>query len=150
MENLTSRTIRSGTAETPLFSWNEACFLIRRILIIFFMLLLAGIARSQCNVYDGQGNSVNNPVWVSCSGGAYTLYVQSPNNFGYTIINWGDGTANTVVNSIIPPAYVSHTYAAAITNSGGAHEISIIYEMANDRKKRRRRRSRFFIPCAKF
>ncbi len=116
MENLTSRTIRSGTAETPLFSWNEACFLIRRILIIFFMLLLAGIARSQCNVYDGQGNSVNNPVWVSCSGGAYTLYVQSPNNFGYTIINWGDGTANTVVNSIIPPAYVSHTYAAAIAN----------------------------------
>jgi len=42
------------------------------------------------------------------------------------------------------------TLSKLITNSGGAHEISIIYEMANDRKKRRRRRSRFFIPCAKF
>jgi hypothetical protein len=37
-----------------------------------------------------------------------------------------------------------------ITNSGGAHEISVIYEIASDRKKRKRRRSRFIIPCAKF
>ncbi len=37
-----------------------------------------------------------------------------------------------------------------ITNSGGAHEVSLIYEMASERKKRKRRRSRFIIPCAKF
>lgn len=37
-----------------------------------------------------------------------------------------------------------------ITNSGGAHEVSLIYEIASDRKKRKRRRSRFIIPCAKF
>ncbi|NQV53831.1 MAG: PorP/SprF family type IX secretion system membrane protein [Flavobacteriales bacterium] len=42
------------------------------------------------------------------------------------------------------------TLSKLITNSGGAHEISIIYEMASDRRKRSRRRSRFFIPCAKF
>jgi hypothetical protein len=42
------------------------------------------------------------------------------------------------------------TVSKLITNSGGAHEISIIYEMASDRKKRKRRRSRFIIPCAKF
>ncbi|MEQ9186932.1 MAG: PKD domain-containing protein, partial [Cryomorphaceae bacterium] len=88
----------------------------RKILIVLFLLLLGSVARSQCTVYDGQGQAVNNPVWVSCTGGAFTLYIQSPNNFGYTIIDWGDASANTVVASIIPPAFVSHTYAAGIGN----------------------------------
>lgn len=42
------------------------------------------------------------------------------------------------------------TISRLITDSGGAHEISLIFEFANDRAKRRRRRSRFLIPCAKF
>lgn len=33
-------------------------------------------------------------------------------------------------------------------NSGGSHEVSIIYEVASKRKKRRRRK--FLVPCAKF
>lgn len=67
-------------------------------------------------MYNGQGNASANPVWVSCSGGAYTLYIQSPNNFGGLTINWGDSTANTTVASLISPAFISHTYAAAIAN----------------------------------
>lgn len=42
------------------------------------------------------------------------------------------------------------TISKLISNSGGAHEISIIYEMASERNKRKRRRSKFIIPCAKF
>jgi len=42
------------------------------------------------------------------------------------------------------------TASKLITNSGGAHEISLIYEIASDKKKRKRRRSKFLIPCAKF
>ncbi|MDC1221905.1 hypothetical protein N8Z47_04480 [Salibacteraceae bacterium] len=116
---------------------------------------------SQCTVYDGQGNNSANPVWVSCSGGTYTLYIQSPNNFGALTINWGDGSANTTVASLISPAFISHTYAAVITNytvttsklitdSGGAHEVSLKWEIASERQKRKRRRSKFLIPCAKF
>ncbi|GAB4376950.1 MAG: type IX secretion system membrane protein PorP/SprF [Salibacteraceae bacterium] len=37
-----------------------------------------------------------------------------------------------------------------ISDSGGAHEISLIFEFASERKKRKRTRSRFLIPCAKF
>ncbi|MEX2597515.1 MAG: PKD domain-containing protein [Salibacteraceae bacterium] len=90
--------------------------MIIRLSILLFAVLSFQLASAQCTVYDGQGNAVNDPVWVSCSGGAYTLYVQSPNNLGYLIIDWGDGSPNTVVNGLVPPAFVSHTYAAAISN----------------------------------
>lgn len=42
------------------------------------------------------------------------------------------------------------TISKLITNSGGSHEISLIWEFASERKKRKRRRTRFLIPCAKF
>lgn len=67
----------------------------------------------------------------------------------------------------MPPNFISHTYAASIqnytvtvtesggnncviTDSGGSHEISLIFELANKRQKRKRGRSRFLIPFAKF
>lgn len=89
-----------------------------RILIVVFLCLIAGLGEgfSQCQVYDGQGNATNTPVWISCSGGAYTLFVQSPNTMGPLIIDWGDGSPNTPVASLVPPAFVSHNYAAAIAN----------------------------------
>lgn len=47
---------------------------------------------------------------------------------------------------------IGYSYDATIsrlaTNSGGSHEISIVYETASKRKKRRSRR--FLVPCAKF
>lgn len=42
------------------------------------------------------------------------------------------------------------TVSKLITNSGGSHEISLNWELASERQKRKRRRSRFLIPCAKF
>jgi type IX secretion system PorP/SprF family membrane protein len=40
------------------------------------------------------------------------------------------------------------TISRLISNSGGSHEISLIYEVASRRKKRRNRK--FIVPCAKF
>lgn len=40
------------------------------------------------------------------------------------------------------------TVSRLLSDSGGAHEISLIYEIASRRKKRRRKR--FMVPCAKF
>ena len=89
-----------------------------RILVLIITLLVGVTLQSysQCQVYDCGGNVSGNPVWVSCSGGTYTLYIQSPNNFGALTINWGDGSANTTVASLISPAFVSHVYAAVIGN----------------------------------
>ncbi|MGD1847701.1 MAG: PorP/SprF family type IX secretion system membrane protein, partial [Salibacteraceae bacterium] len=42
------------------------------------------------------------------------------------------------------------TISRLVTNSGGAHEISLIYEHASPSKKRKKARSRFLVPCAKF
>lgn len=87
--------------------------------LLLYLILLSATAFegfSQCQVYDGQGTASGNPVWVSCSGGTYTLYIQSPNNFGALTIDWGDGSGVTNVASLISPAFVSHTYAAAVAN----------------------------------
>ncbi|MEQ8623866.1 MAG: PorP/SprF family type IX secretion system membrane protein [Vicingaceae bacterium] len=40
------------------------------------------------------------------------------------------------------------TISRLVSNTGGAHEISLIYEVASRRKKRSRKR--FLVPCAKF
>jgi len=42
------------------------------------------------------------------------------------------------------------TTSKLITNSGGSHEVSLVWEFASEREKRKRKRSRFLIPCAKF
>lgn len=44
------------------------------------------------------------------------MFLQSPNNLGYTIIDWGDGSPNSVITGLVPPAFISHTYAAGIAN----------------------------------
>ena len=47
---------------------------------------------------------------------------------------------------------IGYSYDATIsrlaTNSSGSHEISIVYEIASKKSKRKRRK--FFVPCAKF
>ena len=101
---------------TQLTLSRQVVSLMNRILLFLFLCFLPWGVFAQCQVYNGQGNASTNPVWVSCSGGSYTLYIQSPNDFGGLTINWGDGTANTTVASLISPAYISHTYAANIAN----------------------------------
>jgi len=40
------------------------------------------------------------------------------------------------------------TISRLVVSTGGSHELSIIYEIASKRKKRRRKK--YFVPCAKF
>ncbi|MES2593128.1 MAG: PKD domain-containing protein [Bacteroidota bacterium] len=71
---------------------------------------------AQCpQFFNGQGIASSNPYWIGCSGGNYTIFVQSTIAItGGYVIDWGDGTANTAGASLIPPAFISHTYIAAV------------------------------------
>lgn len=89
----------------------------RKTLYILTYFLLSGFCiTAQCpQFYNGQGLASSNPYWIGCSGGNFTIFVQPTLAItgGYTI-NWGDGTANTAGVNLIPPAFVSHTYAATV------------------------------------
>lgn len=65
-------------------------------------------------LYDGLGNASASPRWISCSGNDFTLFIQSPDNIdGYTI-DWGDGSPEESGSGITPPAFIQHTYTAAV------------------------------------
>ncbi len=80
-------------------------------------MLLSTAIHAQCfQVIDGNSNASATPQWISCTGGAFTLFIQTNQTIGAYIINWGDGTANSTGTGLVPPAFVSHTYAAAQAN----------------------------------
>ena len=82
---------------------------------LFFLLSLASIwAKAQCpQFYDSNGNLSSNPYWISCNGNSYTLTLQSPTNFNYTAIHWGDGNSS-LGGSYISPATITHTYTVTV------------------------------------
>lgn len=88
--------------------------------LVYFVLfvglgLITPFANAQCPILnDGFGSPDPNPYFVSCSGGDYTIFIQSDDTIGTYTIDWGDGSATTSGTGIIPPNYVSHTYAATI------------------------------------
>jgi len=91
-------------------------------------------------------------------------YTQEPLVFGLwyrgiPVLKSYEGVLNNdalaiILGYVIPESNLSigYSYDATIsrllTNTAGSHEISIIYEVASKRKKRRGRK--FFAPCAKF
>jgi PKD repeat protein len=93
------------------------------LFVSFFVLL--GSSYSQCfQVLDGGGALSSSPVFVSCTPGTFTVFIQTDQTIGPYIIDWGDGTANSNGASLVPPALEQHTYAATtdtfnliITNS---------------------------------
>ncbi|TRX53378.1 T9SS type B sorting domain-containing protein [Fulvivirga sp. M361] len=84
--------------------------------LILFALLHTFSANAQCELLNGSGNASSNPLWVSCSGGSYTLFIQSNSTFGAWTIDWGDGSTLQSGTELAPPAFISHTYAAAVAN----------------------------------
>ena len=84
------------------------------------LLLLAsmacwGLASAQCpQLFDSQGNASSSPVWISCSGGNFTLLVASPTGSGAYTIDWGDGNPTQSGASLAPNQAVSHVYTAAV------------------------------------
>ena len=70
---------------------------------------------AQCpTFYNSSGVLSSKPYWIGCSGGNYTMFVQSNVIISGYNINWGDGTANSTGAMLIPPAFISHTYLAAV------------------------------------
>ncbi len=83
-------------------------------ILMFLMLLIPTFNRAQCDLYDGNGNPANNPVWLSCFGTDYTLVIQSPTTYGPWTVDWGDGSPIENGASLVPPASVTHTYTATV------------------------------------
>lgn len=81
-------------------------------LYIFFLLTTIYISGQCPQLLDGQGNYSNYPYWISCTGGNFTVFIQPDIPVGNYTINWGDGSPNDNGPNIIPPGFVSHTYAA--------------------------------------
>lgn len=85
------------------------------VLLLLFSLFFTKQSAAQCPLLmDGGGAYVNNPYWVSCTGGNFTLFLQPDINVGNYTIDWGDGSPTDNGASIIPPAFVSHLYAATV------------------------------------
>jgi gliding motility-associated-like protein len=80
-----------------------------------FLFVGSSYSVAQCpQLLDGLGVFSNNPYWISCTGGNYTVFIQPDINVGNYTINWGDGSPNDNGASIIPPAFVSHLYPSTV------------------------------------
>lgn len=83
--------------------------------VLFVLLLLPALGFGQCpNVFDFNGNLVNTPFWYSCSGDAFTLSLQSPNNWDGYSIDWGDGSPVSSGAEWNSPTPISHVYSDAV------------------------------------
>lgn len=83
--------------------------------LAMLMTLFTLTSVGQCpNVFDFNGNVEPNPYWYSCSGGDFTLNLQSPNNWGPYEIDWGDGSPVASGGSWTSPDVIPHLYTAAV------------------------------------
>ncbi len=98
----------------------------QKIILSIFALFFGVFLQAQCfQVSDGNGVLSNNPYFVSCTPGNFTVFIQTDQTIGPFSIDWGDGSPNTTGASLVPPAIEQHTYASTtdtfnivITNSG--------------------------------
>jgi len=86
----------------------------KRNLFGLFFILICFLGKSQCpQLYNYLGNLSSAPQFISCTGGAYAMNVQSNTNIGPYTISWGDATPNSSGPSLLSTNSVPHTYAAA-------------------------------------
>ncbi|MEO7079927.1 MAG: hypothetical protein ABIY71_00320, partial [Flavobacteriales bacterium] len=77
--------------------------------------LIPFLSFGQCpRLFNSNGDPSDAPVWISCSGGNFTLVVGSPTPTGAYTIDWGDGSPGQSGAGLTPPQTVSHVYPAAI------------------------------------
>jgi len=80
--------------------------------IVLFFTMISG-THAQCfQVLDGNGVLSNNPYFINCGPGTYTIFIQTDLALGPYTIDWGDGSPVSNGAALIPPAFVTHTYAA--------------------------------------
>jgi PKD repeat protein len=82
------------------------------ILILFLLLALGGFSQT-CSWIVGD-TSLNNPEWLSCTGSVYTIYLQPDSNTGVLIVDWDDGTIDTVSGGLSTSSFLSHNYPDSV------------------------------------
>jgi PKD repeat protein len=85
------------------------------ILLLIACCVLPLLSQAQCpRLNNGAGAPSANPYWVSCNGSNYTLFIQSPDTIGPYTLDFGDGTTPVSGAGLVPPNFITHTYAAAV------------------------------------
>jgi hypothetical protein len=83
--------------------------------LLFFICFYSFYLKAQCPLfYDGMGVPSAAPYWISCSGGAFTLNVSSPDALTTYSIDWGDGSGITAGGPQPANTPIVHSYASAI------------------------------------
>ena len=74
----------------------------KRIFIFLYVFLLTQISYSQCppQFYDFDGNLSSSPEWIVCDGNDFFLSLRSNVDIGNYSIDWGDGSAISLVGYI--------------------------------------------------
>jgi len=86
-------------------------------LLMIVALVFSQDAKSQCpNILDGGGLPSANPVWVTCSGLDFNLFIQSVDTLFAYSIDWGDGSPLTTGATLLPSAFETHLYAVGTFN----------------------------------
>lgn len=111
-----------GVKQNPAYQLAYLVPCMKRIFILFFFLLFKAVSLAQCpQIYNSAGTLTNNPSFISCSGGAYNMNIQSNVAWGPYTINWGDGSPNSVGASYTALSLIPHTYAATT----GTYQITV-------------------------
>jgi len=87
--------------------------MMKKLLFAVFFLSINSALFSQCfQIRNGFGVFDPDPVFVSCTPGNFTIFIQPNQNIGPYSIDWGDGSAFSSGASLTTAGNVSHTYTA--------------------------------------
>ena len=88
--------------------------LVKRIIYLALLQLTLVSAKAQCpQILDYLMVPSSSPMWISCTGGSYTLNFQSPSNFpGTYTISWGDASPNHTGTAYPASSVIPHVYGA--------------------------------------
>ena len=86
--------------------------MLRNFVLLFFVFWNAGLF-SQCfEIRNGLGVFDPDPVFVSCTPGDFTIFIQPDQNIGPYSIDWGDSSALASGASLTTTSNLPHTYTA--------------------------------------
>ena len=76
--------------------------MLKQLLLLVFSIALGYSSYAQClEVLDGNGVFDDNPEFVSCTPGTYTVFIQPDRNMGNYTIVWGDGSPDATGASLL-------------------------------------------------
>lgn len=128
----------------PFFASLRIKFMMKKSVVKYWIIgtfiLFTGNLFAQCpQLNDFFGNPSNNPYWYDCSGGNFTLNINSPNIIGTWTVDWGDGSPISNGASLNPGNNISHLYTSAVdtfnvvfteTSSGCVIQGVVVMEQA--------------------